>query len=55
MQGVCEHSRTQVVARSHGVDYIHCLDCGQVFEGEDLDPAPEEESADSGGKSEDLR
>jgi hypothetical protein len=27
-----------MVGRRDGVDYIHCLDCGQVYEAEDLEP-----------------
>jgi len=27
-----------MVARRDGVDYLHCLNCGQVYEAEDLEP-----------------
>jgi hypothetical protein len=40
------HARTQVIARREGVDYVRCLDCGQVFEADDL------ESASGGGDGE---
>ena len=33
---ICEHARTEILARRDGVDYLRCLDCDQVFEGEDL-------------------
>ena len=33
----CEHKRTELLTRRDGVDYMHCLDCGQVFEAEDLE------------------
>ena len=36
----CDHSRTEVLARRDGVDYLRCLDCDQVFEAEDLEPVP---------------
>ena len=39
MQGVCEHTRTVVLARRDGVDYVECLDCREIFEAEDLEPA----------------
>ncbi|HLJ18335.1 MAG TPA: hypothetical protein VKV15_27845 [Bryobacteraceae bacterium] len=46
---ICTHSRTEVLARRDGVEYVRCLDCDQVFEAEDLDPVPvyddEEKSA----------
>lgn len=35
---VCEHKRTEILARRDGVDYVRCLDCDQVFEAEDLEP-----------------
>jgi len=37
MQTACEHSRTEIIARRDGVDYVECLDCRQIFEAEDLD------------------
>jgi uncharacterized C2H2 Zn-finger protein len=45
----CEHTRTEMLARRDGVDYVRCLDCDQVFEAEDLEKVPayddEEQSA----------
>ena len=38
MQPACAHTRTQVLARRDGVDYVECLDCRQIFEAEDLEP-----------------
>jgi hypothetical protein len=38
MQAVCEHTRTVVLARRDGVDYVECLDCREIFEAEDLEP-----------------
>ena len=37
MQPACEHTRTVIIARRDGVDYVECLDCRQIFEAEDLD------------------
>jgi uncharacterized C2H2 Zn-finger protein len=31
----CNHSRTEVIARRDGVDYLRCLDCDHVFEADD--------------------
>ncbi len=39
MQLPCDHKRTVVLARRDGVDYVECLDCRQIFEAEDLEPA----------------
>lgn len=37
MTSGCVHRRTEPICRRDGVDYVHCLDCGQVFEAEDLE------------------
>ena len=37
-QPYCEHTRTKIIARDEGVDYVECLDCKKVFEAEDLEP-----------------
>jgi hypothetical protein len=34
---ICKHTRTEILARRDGVDYVRCLDCDQVFEAEDLE------------------
>ncbi len=38
MQTACEHTKTVMIARRDGVDYVECLDCRQIFEAEDLEP-----------------
>jgi hypothetical protein len=43
MQTACEHSRTQIIARRNGIDYIECLDCREIFEAEDLEPVKAED------------
>ncbi len=45
MQG-CEHERTEFLYRRDGIDYVRCLDCGQVLESEDLDTVPVYEDND---------
>jgi hypothetical protein len=46
---MCQHKRTEVIARRDGVDYVRCLECQQIFDAEDLESVPvyddEEESA----------
>jgi hypothetical protein len=37
---ICNHARTEILARRDGVDYVRCLDYDQVFEAEDLEPVP---------------
>lgn len=43
MQPLCEHKRTQILARRNGVDYVECMDCRQIFEAEDLEPVSVDE------------
>jgi len=38
MERPCTHDRTEMVARRDGVEYVRCLNCGQVYEAEDLEP-----------------
>lgn len=40
MEPICQHSRTEVIARRDGVDYVQCQDCRQIFEAGDLDAVP---------------
>lgn len=47
MQTGCQHTRTETIARRGGVEYVRCRDCGQVFEAEDLDPAPAYDDEDT--------
>jgi Zn-finger protein len=38
LQPACEHTRTEIIARRDGVDYVECLDCRLIIEAEDLEP-----------------
>lgn len=42
-QPVCEHTRTVIIARRDGVDYVECLDCRLIIEAEDLEPVATED------------
>jgi len=33
---VCQHKRTQIIAKDDESQYVECLDCGEVFEIEEL-------------------
>ncbi len=54
MEAICKHTRSEVIARRDGVDYVRCLDCNQICEAEDLESVPlyedEEEDAPRDGK-----
>ena len=43
MGAACPHTRTVILARRDGVDYVECLDCRQIFEAEDLETVPVED------------
>ena len=43
MQTACDHTRTQMIARREGVEYLECLECREIFEAEDLEPVKVEE------------
>jgi uncharacterized CHY-type Zn-finger protein len=48
MEPLCQHSRTEVIARRDGVDYLRCLDCHQILEEEDLEPVPTPDDEEQG-------
>jgi hypothetical protein len=29
---VCQHKRTQLIAKDDDAQYVECLDCGEIFE-----------------------
>jgi hypothetical protein len=37
MDKICDHKRTEMIARRDGIDYVRCVQCDQVFEAEDLE------------------
>lgn len=37
---ICQHTRTEILARRDGIDYVRCLECDQVMEAEDLEFVP---------------
>jgi Zn ribbon nucleic-acid-binding protein len=53
MDTACKHPKVRVVAREEDVEYVECLDCGQVFDSNEFrDMEIEEEVL---GEQEDLR
>jgi hypothetical protein len=32
MDTACKHPKVRIVAREEDVEYVECLDCGQVFD-----------------------
>ncbi|MGH9803955.1 MAG: hypothetical protein ACRD4D_02190 [Candidatus Acidiferrales bacterium] len=35
----CPHPRTRVIAQDDAATYVECLECGELFEPEELEPA----------------
>ena len=35
MQPACKHPKVRVVAREEDVDYVECLECGEVFDADE--------------------
>jgi ribosomal protein L34E len=33
--GPCAHARTRLIAKDKDAEYIECLDCGEILEGEE--------------------
>jgi len=32
----CEHRRTRLIAKDRDAEYVECLECGEILEGEEL-------------------
>lgn len=44
----CKHPKVRVVARQEDVEYVECLDCGEVFDSDEFrDMAIEESPQDA--------
>jgi Zn ribbon nucleic-acid-binding protein len=47
MNTPCKHPKVRVVAREEDVEYVECLDCGEVFDSNEFqDMAIEEKVTD---------
>ena len=45
MNTPCKHPKVRVVAREEDVEYVECLDCGEVFDSNEFQDMAIEESA----------
>lgn len=43
MDTACKHPKVRIVAREDDVEYVECLECGEVFDSEELRDMPIEE------------
>ncbi len=42
MQPPCKHPQVRVVAREEDVDYVECLECGEVFDADEYQEITQE-------------
>lgn len=47
MNTVCKHPRVRVVAREDDVEFVECLDCGEVFDSDEFRDMAIEEMQDT--------
>jgi Zn ribbon nucleic-acid-binding protein len=45
MDTPCKHPKVRVVAREEDVEYVECLDCGEVFDSNEFQDMAIEETA----------
>jgi Zn ribbon nucleic-acid-binding protein len=41
----CPHRRTQLIAKDKDVQYVECLDCGEILESAEMEKAEKKEGA----------
>lgn len=46
MEPLCKHPRVRVVAREEDVEYVECLECGEVFDSNEFRDMAIEEAGD---------
>jgi hypothetical protein len=44
----CQHERTQVIAKDSDARYVECLDCGEIFETQEIEKEEKKEGAGFG-------
>lgn len=47
MNTVCKHPRVRIVAREDDVEFVECLDCGEVFDSNEFRDMAIEEMQDT--------
>jgi len=45
MASVCKHPRVRIVSRHDDVEFVECLECGEVFDSEEFSDIQLEEDA----------
>ena len=55
MDTACKHPKVRVVAREEDIEYVECLDCGQVFDSNEFRDMEIEEEVFGEAEEEDIR
>jgi hypothetical protein len=45
----CTHARTQLIAKDKDAEYVECLDCGAILDGDELQNEPSPDKDGTGG------
>lgn len=53
MTSVCKHPRVRIVSRQDDVEFVECLDCGEIFDSEEFNDIQIEEDTPPGPDEED--
>jgi hypothetical protein len=51
MASPCKHPRVRVVSRQEDVEYVECLECGEVFDSDEFRDMEIEEKASDGSSA----
>ena len=54
MATICKHPRVRIVSRHDDVEFVECLECGEVFDSEEFRDIEREESAEREQQEEDA-
>ena len=39
-QNACPHRRRRIIAKDEVLEFVECLDCGEIFESQELEASP---------------
>ena len=53
MATVCRHPKVRIVSRQEDTEYLECLECGEVFDSEELRDMEIEDTAETEDVSDD--
>ena len=54
MATICKHPRVRIVSRHEDMEFVECLECGEVFDSEEFRDMEIEETAEAEDASDDF-